>query len=353
MAVIGGFLALVITIAFMFALRPVAVELGFVDIPGGRKRHDAKVPLIGGVAMAIGLGFGSSVVPQPDIWWTVLLAFYLLVFVGVIDDRYDLPAGVRLIAQSAAALLAIFGADLLVGSLGPAFFAELGLGIFALPFTLLLILTVVNAFNVIDGIDGLAGSTALVALAGLAVVGFGGELFVVTLLLVSVVCGFLLFNLPLPFNRPVRAFMGDAGSTALGLAIAVIGIALSQGAGAVMAPVIGLWLIAVPVFDLFCAIVRRVAERRSPFEPDHEHLHHVLIEHGLSRRAALAVMLALALLFASIGLAGHVAKVADGMMLVGWFAAGTTYYRLMRHPRAVVALVALLGGRLERPAETI
>src|SRR5690606_6775736 len=98
MAIVGAFLAFIVTVVFLFALRPVAVAVGLVDLPGGRKRHGAPVPVIGGIAMGIGLGFGSSLLDLPDFWEPTILGVYLLLAVGVIDDRFDLPANVRLIA---------------------------------------------------------------------------------------------------------------------------------------------------------------------------------------------------------------------------------------------------------------
>src|SRR5690606_21104634 len=160
-------------------------------------------------------------------------------------------------------------------------------------------------------------------------VSFGTDLWILSVLMLAVITGFLLFNLPLPFNRPVRVFMGDAGSTSLGLAVAALGIALCQAPEARIAPVTGLWLIAVPVFDLFSAIARRLIAGRSVFEPDHHHLHHLLIEQGFSHRSALGLMLGLAVLFASLGLGAHFAGVPEGMMLLAWIVAGVLYYRSM------------------------
>jgi UDP-GlcNAc:undecaprenyl-phosphate/decaprenyl-phosphate GlcNAc-1-phosphate transferase len=332
MTVIGAFLALIVTIVFLFVLRPVAEEVGLVDVPGGVKRHDARVPLIGGIAMAVGLGFGSSLVGAPEFWQPVLLGVYLLVAVGTVDDRHQLPPRVRLIAQSCAAMLVVLGADLAVAHLGAPFFFELPLGAFATLFSVLFIVTVINAFNIVDGLDGLGGGLAFIALLGCALIGFGTDLFILVMLVLAVVAGFLVFNLPIPVNRRVRVFMGDAGSTSLGLAIAALGIALTQAPEARMAPVVGLWLIAVPVYDLFSAITRRLVEGRSVFEPDHDHMHHVLIEQGLSRRAAVAIMLGLAAALAGMGIAGHLANVPDGALLLGWFGAGVLYYRVMRRP---------------------
>lgn len=335
MTIVGAFLALFVTVVFLFVLRPVAVEVGLVDVPGGVKRHSARVPLIGGIAMAVGLGFGSSLVGAPDFWHPVLLGVYLLVAVGTVDDRHELSPSVRLIAHSCAAALVVFGAGLVVVNLGAPLFFDLPLGAFAALFSILFIVTIINAFNIIDGLDGLAGGLAFVALTAGAVIAFGSELFILIMLLLAVIAGFLFFNLPLPINRPARVFMGDAGSTSLGLAIAALGIALCQMPAPRMAPVIGLWLIAVPVYDLFAAVIRRLVERRSVFEPDHDHMHHVLIEQGFSRRAALAFMLGFAALFAMVGVAGHAAGVADGIMLLGWIGGGVLYYQLMRHPEMV------------------
>src|SRR5690606_6955997 len=133
--------------------------------------------------------------------------------------------------------------------------------------------------------------------------------------------------------------------TSLGLAIAAIGIALCEGTEARVAPAAGLWLIAIPVYDLFAAIVRRLCARRSVFEPDHHHLHHVLIEQGFSHRAALALMLSLALVLAACGIAGHAAGVPDGALLLGWLRGAVAYYRLMGRRRWVLATAGKLGLR--------
>jgi UDP-GlcNAc:undecaprenyl-phosphate/decaprenyl-phosphate GlcNAc-1-phosphate transferase len=349
MTIVAAFLSFIVTVVFMFALRPVAVAVGLVDIPGGRKRHDVPVPIIGGIAMSIGLGFGTVLVQHPEFWNPTLLGIYLLVVVGTIDDRFDLPANVRLIAQSCAALLVVLASNAMVTNLGAPLFFDVNLGPFALPFTILFVMTLVNAFNLIDGIDGLAGGLALLSLVGMLIIGFGTPVFPLVTVAAGVVAAYLLFNLPLGFNKPVRAFMGDAGSTSIGLVIAALGVHLSQDPVARISPVIGLWLVAVPVFDLFSTIFRRLAEGKSPFAPDHEHLHHVLVEHGLSRRATLVYMLSLASLFFAIGIAGDMGPVPDGVMLLLWVVSGVLYYQMMRHPQIVVEFVRGLVPPAEPP----
>ena len=338
---VAAFLSFVVTVLFMFALRPVAFAVGLVDIPGGRKRHGAPVPVIGGIAMSIGLGVGSALIARPMSWPPILIGVYLLVFVGTVDDRFDLPPNVRLIAQSCAALLVALASGIVVTSLGDFFGYHAGLGPLAVPFTILFVVTLVNAFNLIDGLDGLAGGLAFLSLVVMALVS-QGSLGAVS---ASVVAGYLLFNLPLGVNSAVRAFMGDAGSTVLGLIVAAFGIYLTQGPMASVSPSIGLWFVAVPVFDLFATIVRRLLSNRSPFAPDHEHLHHVLADNGLSRRYTLVVILGLAAVFAAIGVAGDMWAVDDGIMLPLWLAAGVLYYQMLRFPKRVVAAALWLLRR--------
>lgn len=355
-ATVGAFLGFVVTVVFMFTLRPLAEAVGLVDIPGGRKRHNGPVPLIGGIAMSIGVGFASSLVHHPDSWNTVLMAVYMLVVVGTIDDRFDLPADSRLIAQTCAALLVTFGAGIVVTDLGTPQFLHVPLGLLAAPFTVLFIVTVINGFNVIDGLDGLAGGLSFLAFVALAIIGHGTPFFAVTVALAATVAAFLIFNLPLGFNSPVRAFMGDAGSTSLGFAIACIGIVLCQGAVPLMSPVMGLWLIAVPVFDLFSAVLRRIAEGKSPFAPDHEHLHHTLVVNGLSHRSTLVVMLAIGVICAAVGTAGYFLELSDAILLMAWIVAGLFYYLAMRRPQPVVRSVqaiqrwslGFVGGRARK-----
>jgi UDP-GlcNAc:undecaprenyl-phosphate GlcNAc-1-phosphate transferase len=267
----------------------------------------------------------------------------LLVVVGTIDDRFDLPANVRLIAQSCAALLVAFASGIVATRLGEYVGLQLALGVFSVPFTILFVVTLVNAFNLIDGLDGLSGGLAFLALAVMAIMSVSTPLFAVVLVAASVLGGYLLFNLPLGVNKPVRAFMGDAGSTSLGLIVATFGIYVSQGSTPVLSPVAGLWLVAVPVFDLFAMIVRRLLRKRSPFEGDRGHLHHMLHDNGLSRRSTLVFMLGLAASFAAIGIAGQLLGIGDGVMLVLWLTAGVFYYQLLRFPRAIV--VAVLWAR--------
>src|SRR5688572_25947635 len=242
MALVTAFLIFIVTLVFLFVLRPVAFAVGLVDVPGGRKRHGMPVPLIGGICMSIGVGFGATLLDHPVGWDPAILGIYVLVVVGTIDDRFELPANVRLIAHACAALLLVFGSGVTVTHLGAPLFFDVSLGVAAVPFTLLFVVAMINAFNIIDGLDGLAGGIAFLSLGAMAIIGIGTDIFPLIMILIGAVLAFLLFNFPFGFNTTVRTFMGDAGSTFLGLCIAMIGISLSQGPAARISPVVGLWL---------------------------------------------------------------------------------------------------------------
>jgi UDP-GlcNAc:undecaprenyl-phosphate GlcNAc-1-phosphate transferase len=327
--------ALIVTVLFIMVLGPVALAIGLVDIPGGRKMHCAPTPVTGGVAMYLGLLFGGMLMGLSPAFSSLLIGASLLIVVGAIDDRFELPPTVRLIAQTCAVLVMIFAADLKLENIGSPLFFDFELGAFSVPFTILVTLTVINAFNIIDGIDGLAGGGAFVALGFMAILSNGGDALGLVLMLMAVVAGFLICNVPVPSSRQAKCFMGDAGSTFLGFVVAWLGISLSQGESASMSAVTGLWLVAVPIYDVVTSSLRRIVRGQSLFQPDRDHFHHVLMRQGLSARMTLLAILTLSCITASIGLIGEVFNVPDAIMFLLWFAFGVVYFEE----------IATLGGR--------
>src|SRR5690606_33418239 len=152
----------------MLALRPIAIALKLIDRPGGRKQHHGEVPVVGGLAMLLGIVFGFGFVPLLETTSTPFLAACtLLVTVGLLDDRFDLSPWTRLAVHVIAALLLIGGSDVFVATLGTLFgTSEVWLDGFAsYALTVLVVVAAINAFNILDGVDGLAGGMALVALS--------------------------------------------------------------------------------------------------------------------------------------------------------------------------------------------
>lgn len=319
------------TVLFMCALRPVARGVGLIDKPGGRKMHVGDVPVIGGLAMTGGLIIGSLYSHPSIMGFAVFIAaLSMLVLIGALDDRYDLPASVRFLAQICAALLTVGGAGVVVNDIGRPFFGELvELGWLSVPFSVALILTAINAFNMFDGSDGVAGAQALVALVFLGfscVVADALDYVPMIVTLMGCIVGFLVFNWPSKRTRNVRAFMGDAGSTMLGFTLAWISIEVSQGPARAVSPVAILWIFALPVFDLFSSMVRRIAQGYSPFHGDSEHLHHVLRRMGLSSGRVAQVVLASAAICAAIGVSASIFGVNDGWLFLLWCVCGVVYH---------------------------
>ena len=319
------------TLLFVLALRPLAFAVGLVDKPGGRKNHEGHVPLIGGVAIFAGLATaGPSIQGALVIAPSLVAASALLVIVGVLDDRFDLPPSVRFLAHVIATLVMTVGAGVVAHNIGPVFFGgDVLLGPTAILFTILVAGSSINAFNMFDGSDGVAGGQAVACLVGLGTAEImAGQLdhLGIVLVVAGSIAGFLVFNLPFASTGRMRIFMGDAGSTLLGFVLAWISVSMSQGPDRVIAPVTVLWIGALPLLDFFCSMVRRVLDGRSPFHADAEHLHHVLRRAGLTSMQIFLAESAAGLLFGAVGIAGYVLGVHDGVMFFGLLGLAVVYY---------------------------
>lgn len=325
-------ISLLVTISFMVSLRPVAGSIGLVDRPGGRKHHYGDVPLIGGIAMFLGVVAGVAVIGDPSIAiGSLAVASLLLVSVGVIDDIHAVPPMVRIVVQIAAILLMIYGANLSLSGIGSPFgLGEIGLGPFTLIGTLVVGITVVNAYNLVDGSDGLAGTLSIVTLTALAVAGGGGMFSGVALVAIAATTGFLIFNFPLVHNRRIRAYMGDAGSTFLGFLIVGVALSITQGENRSISPVAVLWFAAIPLYDLFTCFVTRLLSGKSPFTAGRDHLHHWLRRGGFNCQEAVFILGGLQALYASIALVGHFAGTPDFVLFFGWSVLGLTQSTVIR-----------------------
>lgn len=319
----AALIAFLVAALAIFVLRPVAEAAGLLDRPGGRKHHQGSVPLIGGLCMYLALLIALPLL-TPNIYGQtpLLIAATLLVVVGAIDDRFELPPRVRLVAQATVGMIIVLGADLEARSLGNIFFmGDVNLGLLSLPFTLLVVLTVVNAFNFLDGMDGLTGGVAFSSFLTAAIaasVASSDTGLSLACIGIAIIAGFLIFNFPTTRNREVRVFMGDAGATLLGFLVVWLGLRISNGPDAFLPAVVALWLAALPVSDFFNCFVRRVRRGQSPMQPDCEHLHHHLRRAGLTDRQ---IMLTLTLVSLTLGLGAvlaHHAGVPDGLLFIAF-----------------------------------
>jgi UDP-GlcNAc:undecaprenyl-phosphate/decaprenyl-phosphate GlcNAc-1-phosphate transferase len=313
------------------ALVRLAPRLGLLDFPGGRKSHEGAVPLVGGLAMGVVFlaCFGIFRVDgEVSLWFGAAVAIVLAC--GVLDDHREVGSMTKFGFQILAAwVLVQFGGSTLA-HLGDLLSAErLSLGVVAIPFTVFAIVGVMNAVNLADGLDGLAGGLALVATAwfgaAAALAGDGPALWVACLLAGQLIA-FLAFNAPLPGRGRALVFLGDAGSLFLGLVLAWLAIRLSMDPVAGLSPITAVWILGIPLADTVALMLRRLLRGGSPFRPDTEHLHHLLLTRDLGRPAVTALMLGASATMGAAGLAAERADVPDFVMFYIYGVLWIVYY---------------------------
>ncbi|NIA32018.1 MAG: hypothetical protein GWP06_19185 [Actinobacteria bacterium] len=273
-------------------VRNIAAKWHILAYENHRTVHQGQIPKLGGASIFIALAIGVALV------WThgaysfagfglqlaaLMLGTFVLFIMGALDDKFDLNCNLKIIIELLAATAAVAaGWKIQVLVLPSAF--EINLGVLAYPVSVLWIAGVANAINMIDGLDGLAGGVIIViSLISAAVAALLGNTQLVTLsiLIAGAVAGFLRYNL-----NPASIFMGDSGSLPLGFILACITVNASAIAPGKIAVVVPLLLLGIPVTDTFLAIIRRLRRGIHPFHADQEHIHHRLVNLGLSQTGA-------------------------------------------------------------------
>ena len=293
-------------------VRTWAIKFGAVAHIRTRDVHTTPTPRWGGLAMWIAMALTFAMVSQLSLVGKsfgretlgIFLAATLLVFIGLIDDRFELDALTKLAGQAlAAGILLLHGIQVLWLPIN---------GVITLPpsigqlVTVLIVLVTINAVNFIDGLDGLAAG--IVAISGAAFFAFAyllaviygfnraGAPSLITAVIIGVCIGFLPHN-----AHPARIFMGDSGSMFLGLLLAASAITLTgqidpnaisaENLGPTLLPLaLPFAVLAIPLFDLSSAIFRRLRAGQSPFSSDKEHMHHRIMRAGNSHLRTTLIM---------------------------------------------------------------
>lgn len=286
---------------------PVSMKLagrwGAIAYPGGRHVHTKPIPRLGGLALYAAFWSAALIIQWWDKSysmdvstivqiWGLFIGSTIIVMVGIWDDIRGMRPLVKLFWQIAAAsVLLAFGFSMKVISLpfiNPVDFQQLGLGAIGLILMLFWVVGLVNTVNVSDGLDGLAaGICFIVAILLFWSANRIGQLPAahLTLALAGALLGFLFFNFP-----PARVFMGDSGSMFLGYIIGGISIMGLLKTATILGLVFPLLVLGMPVTDLTFAIIRRKLRGQSMATADRGHLHHRLLDAGLSQRAAVLSM---------------------------------------------------------------
>ncbi len=305
-------LAAVITYLITPLVKDLAVKAGAVTAIRTRDVHLQPTPRWGGLAMWLAMALTLVIVNYLPLVHKsfgteatgIFLSGTFILFLGMLDDRFDLDPITKFAGQAlAAGILLIYGVQILWLPIN---------GITTLPtnigqlLTILFVMVVINAINFVDGLDGLA--TGIVMICAASFFAFSYLLAVINglnragapSLITAVVIGLCLGFLPHNFH-PAQIFMGDSGAMFLGLMISASAITLTgqvdasviteeNGGSALLPLLLPFTILAIPLLDFAMAILRRVKAGRSPFTADREHLHHRIMRRGLTQQRTTVVL---------------------------------------------------------------
>ena len=291
-------------------VKTIGLKFGIIDQPNARKIHNRPVVRVGGVSIFAGtltallivwrLGAFSTISAEEawEVWGVVLgsVAFFLI---GFADDLFDLSALLRLVMQLAIATFCWY-VGVRIDFLSVPFDGLIQLGWLSLPITVIWLVGMANAVNMIDGVDGLAAGVSGIAAVVMLIVSLFMHQPAAALIAAALAggaLGFLRYN----FN-PAQIFMGDGGAYFMGFTLAGVGIIGLVKVTAVTAVLLPYLILAVPILDISTVVVSRLSKGKSPFTADKSHLHHWLLEAGISQRLTVLFIYALTLWVGSLAL---------------------------------------------------
>src|SRR6266403_2158312 len=292
--------ALLASATFTRWVRDYSIARGWTSTPSlDRHVHTRPIPRLGGVAIFLTLWcaaplahwmsghFGTPESPLPHLILKILGPATIIFLVGLIDDFCGLSAYIKFAVQAGAAVLLYWNG---IGISQLSFLSgHLHLGwLVGLPLTILWVLWITNAFNLIDGLDGLAAGSALfstLVTCVVALLSHNEVILFLTLALSGAIAGFLRYN----FN-PASIFLGDCGSLLIGFLLSAIAIAGSQKSPTMVAVAIPIVSLGLPILETSLSVVRRLISGRPIFTADREHIHHKLLQRGLSHRQVVIVL---------------------------------------------------------------
>lgn len=294
----GPAVALLVSYLMTPPVKRFAENVGAIDVPKDARRvHDHPIPRMGG--LAIFTGFVLSVLLFVNMSMQVmglLLGAVIIAVMGALDDILCLNPWIKLGGQFLAALVAIRCGIVFDVISNPGFLdgeATIPLGWLSIPFTIMWIIACTNAVNLIDGLDGLAVGISAISSISMMIVSMIlpagiGSIPLILACLAGACFGFMPYNI-----NPAKIFMGDVGSQFLGYVLSCVSIIGLFKFHAIITFLIPLLSLAVPLGDTIFAFFRRILHGQSPFHADRGHIHHKLIDMGMSQKQAVAVLYAI------------------------------------------------------------
>jgi UDP-GlcNAc:undecaprenyl-phosphate GlcNAc-1-phosphate transferase len=310
--IIYGIIAFCVSALVMPAMIKISKRVGAISEVGGRHIGDSPIGRFGGVGVLLGIAISLGL----QSWYDPVFRLEISInneqiggfFVGVtivsvlgfLDDIIRLAAGVKFAVQIIAALIA-YCCNLRVVGLDLLLFEPFQFGYLSMLITVVWIVGVVNAVNLIDGLDGLAGGVIFFASIVNLVAAIGAQSVVPAALMIALggaILGFLLYNW-----HPAKIYMGDCGAYSIGFILAASGLlAPGQKASTGVALLIPLLALGLPIFDTLLTMLRRFMNQQGIFSPDRGHLHHILLDSGISHRRVVIGLYAICCVLCSLAL---------------------------------------------------
>lgn len=270
---------------------PIAILIGkkfnIIDNPktkeGRAKFHANPTPRTGGIAIFATLIIVSLVIHNLNRQFLGIIAGAAIIFVGMlVDDKKGLSVKVKFAIQIIAALAVIASGIKFTSVTNPITGNSVNFGSLGIIFTIIWIVGIINAINIIDGLDGLASGVSVISLIFLSTVAMYKGHLSLSLILISIsgaLVAFLIYNF-----HPARIFLGDSGAQLLGYLLAVISIVGAYKTATLLSVAVPLLALAIPISEVFVSIIRRIANKSSPFKYDNNHFHYMLLRRGWSQR---------------------------------------------------------------------
>lgn len=295
---LGIFLAnLITTFLLIPRIRNTTLKLGYIDTPDARSSHQNTVPTFGGIAFYISLILTLFMLQKEydnAIIITLLVSISILFFTGFKDDLRNSSPKAKLFGQLLAVSLLMLHSEFYISSLHGLFGIYEMPPIIGVPFSVFLFISIINAYNLIDGIDGLASMVGIVVAFSFGVLFYHLDLYFYTgicVAIISMLFAYLRFN----FSTKKKIFMGDTGSLTIGFVLGILGMRLMtldfETVSLIGIPRSGILLLVltiliVPTFDVSRVIFIRLIKKMSISSPDRNHIHHILIDAGLTHKKA-------------------------------------------------------------------
>ncbi len=308
-----------------------------------RKIHIVPTPRIGGVGIYISFIIGLSVfyaftkmntITSSSLtifqFISIIISISMFFAIGIIDDYHELSARLKFAIQAVTVILLMVAGFRFKEVYIPIIGVDLKLGFFSWILTFCWLIGISNSINLIDGMDGLAGGVSLIGLLGIGIYSLiisDVNISILAFVLAGSTLGFLVFNFP-----PAKIFMGDAGSYVLGLTLAFITLVNNEAAGS-KTLMLAITVTLIPICDTLAAIIRRTANKVHFFTPDREHMHHKLLNLGLTTNQILVVIYFIAICLSGTTIVWALYKntLSIILMLSCWVLTITFFFVLFLH----------------------